>query len=487
METLYRELQYHRLKNSPKMSQDENKFIKRLEKASNIKRKVAIQSLMFLFFGISIAGPVFFLEGTEPISAILVTLAIVPFVFSLYQTTVQTSYIDSLNIFEPLKELPLKIGSYQLSAILSIDFIPMLAIALPLIGYLLIYYPVSGILALGWFLTGILLGHTIGLILYDIFGYKFDIGGTGFGVVGSFLKIIGLILFMVLFFAVSYFRDYILDRTDLLMRYSMFYPFSAGSVFDPLENSLVLLSHIMILIPLYYYFSKTIWNNVIGGETVSSGKKSKEQSLSIKSPVASLVHKDLKIIFRKTAMIAGLLLPLYVLLPQIFIRLQNGHISINHTTLFLFMIGVLTTTTADAILKVDGSSIVSLRSLPLTKQRFILSKVFSMCVIPMIMSLSVIALGTYFEAKSLVLLPYAFLLPSLAALFTLLYLYRRGGEQIGIPQFNFIKLLPIIIFLVLIMGLIAAPILFLTGDVAYPVSFSIGTIILVFLYRKSKD
>lgn len=483
--TLYRELQFRILKNDPKVSQGENEFVKRLEKASSIKRKIFTQSLIFLFFGISIGAPVFFLEETEPISAILVTLAIVPFAFSLYQTTVETSYIESLNIFKPLRNLPLEIGSYQLSALLSIDFIPMIAIALPTIGYLIIYYPISGVLALGWFLTGILMGHTIGLILYNIFGYKFEMGGTRFRVVKGFLKILGLILFMSMFFAITYFRDYIIQRADLFLGYSFFYPFSAGAVFDPIENSLVLLAHFLILMPLYYYHSKKIWDNVIGDVEISSGKGSRDYTLSIESPVVSLLKKDLKIVFRKTAIIAGFLLPLYVLLPQIFISLQDGYISIYQTTFFLFMIGILTTTSADAILKVDGSSIDYLRNLPLSKKRFILSKVFSMCVIPVFLSLSVIVLGAYFDLKSLVLLPYAFLLPLLSSLFTMLYLYRGEGDMIGVPEINFIKLLPIFILLALVMLVVGLPVLFLTGYFAYLVSFIICAVILLFMWQKS--
>ncbi len=483
MSILYRELQYKIIKNNPKIT-DEKKFEKKLKKSTNVKRKIATQSLIFSFLGFSLASSVFFAQDKSVISSILVTLAVVPFVFSIYQTTVQTSYIDSLDIFEPLKSLPLRIGSFQLTAVLSIDFIPMLGIALPTIGYLLIYYPISSILALAWFLTGILIGHTLGLLIYNAFGFRVEEGGKKLRFVKNFFKILGFLAFMSMFFIITYLQDYIVAQSQIILRYSIAYPFSIASVFDPFKSVLFLFIHLVVAIPLYLYSSKKVWNNIIGTKSVTKRVKSTDYSFSIENPLSALVKKDLKIVFRKSAMVAGFLVPLYVVIPQIFIAIRSGDLAIEQTTLYLFMVGVLTITTTDAILKVDGKAIDTLRKLPLTKWRFVLSKAFSMSVITIIMSFALISLGTYFHLEALILIPYAFLLPLIASFFSMFYLFRYKSETIGTPDFNIYKLFPLLILTGLIFALIGLPILILDGHLRFLASQAIAAGILSILYKR---
>ncbi len=485
MMILYKELQYKIIKNNPRIT-EEDELDEKLKKATTIKRKITIQTLIFSFLGLSLASPIFIGEDELVISSILVTLALVPFIFAIYQTTIQTSYINSLDIFKPLESLPLKIGSFQLSALLSIDFIPMLGIVLPTGLYLLIYYPSVGILAFTWFITGILFGHTVGLLIYSGFGARVESGGKTIRFAKNILKILGFLAFMGMFFMINYLQDYFIAQGDIFMRYSVVYPFSIASVFETLDSVITLSAHLLLLIPLYMYSSRKVWKNIIETESLSTREVETDYAIKTEKQSIALVKKDLKIIFRKSTMIAGLFIPLYVLLPQVLLAIQRGSLPVHQTTLFLFMVGVLTVATSDAILKVEGKAIQSLRNLPLTTEDFIFSKALSMSTVTILASLGFIMLGTYFDLVNLILIPYAFLLPLNASLFSMHYLFRHSGNNIGIPDINFYKLLPLLILTGLVFMIIGIPVLLFEGAVGFIVSYGLASVMLFLFYRKMK-
>ncbi len=486
LRTLYRELQYEILKNNPKITSEEE-FNERLNKFANIKRKIAIQTIIFSFFGFFLASQLMYTDDESIISVILVTLAVVPFVFAIYQTTVQTSYIISLNIFKPLKNLPLDIGSYQLSAVLSIDLIPTLGIVLPSIVYLLIYYPVQGILAFSWFITGLLLGHAFGLLIYNSFGFKVEEGGKKLRFAKNILKILGFLAFMSMFFFITNLQEYFIAHSDVFFRYSIAYPFSLATVFSPMVNLVTLLVHLLIGIGIYSYSTKRVWNNLMGTKTVTRRKVTTDYRFSVVNPIISLMKKDLKIILRKTSMLIGFLFPLYILVPQVLMAIDDGDIPVRQTLLFLFMVGLLTVATTDAILKVDGKAIDALRNLPLTKGEFVLSKVLSMSSITIMMSFVFVGLGVYYHIESLLLIPYAFFLPLLASLSSMFYLFSYRGEEIGTPEMNFFKSIPLFILTGVLFLLVGIPTLVVMGLIGYLVSFAIAAGLIILLYSRLRS
>ncbi|MFW5928666.1 MAG: hypothetical protein ACOCSL_05615, partial [Thermoplasmatota archaeon] len=462
---------------------DEEKFEKQLKKSLDMKKNILRQSLGFLFFGVFTASSIYMADSESMMVGVLSSLALIPLILSIYQTTIQASYFTSLGIFEPLKALPVKLGGRYLSGVISIDLLPGLIIVVPSAIVLMIKTPLNGVIALMWLLTGILIGHTIGLGIFSTFGLKIKNYKGKFGWVKNIGKTIGLLLVMGMFFAVIYLQDYIAQQSQIITNYSFIYPLSIASVFDPGNSIILLAAHLAIIIPLYFFFIKRVWSGILEPEVVTEGKVETKYKTSIKKPITSLIYKDFRIITRKTSMIAGFLLPLYILIPQIFIGMDDGSISLIETTGFVFVVGVMTVAGADAILKVEGKTLNFLKTLPVTKKQFAMSKAISMCIIPTILEIAVIGLGLYFSQQVVYLVPLALVLPFTAALVTMAYLYRYKGEEIGTPEFNYKKMFLLFIIVGALFGLIASPIFLFDFLSRYFISYGIAFISAFLVYR----
>ncbi|WP_324735858.1 hypothetical protein VFC49_01345 [Thermococcus sp. SY098] len=484
---LYRELHYQILKRNPQIANDEKKFRKHLKNAVSIKRNVAIQSIAFIFFGIMMAIGLSFSNDKTYIVAMLSSLALIPFIFSLYVTSVQSSYVISLGLFEPMKALPIRIGALYLSELLVIDQIPALAIILPSIAVVSMRYPLNGILALLWVFVGMLAGHTLGLIIYSAFGLRISYRKSKSGSLKNFLKILAIFAFMGLFYGISYMQGYIQEHSEkvaaVIGRYSIAYPFTISSIFDPKKSVVMLLLYVAVFIPLYQLALKRVWSGILEPKLESEKAEVSKFRASLGGKVFTLMLKDLKIIFRKTAMITGFLMPIYVLLPQIFMTIQSGSLSLMRATYFLFILGVFTIPGADAVLKVEGKVLDFLKSLPLTKREYALSKALSMSVIPMLLSGLILILAIYYDSKALVLFPYILLLPLNASFLTMAYFFRYEGSELGIPEFNIGHMIVLMILVGMLFGVITLPLFLLTYPLEYFISFGIGLMSLGILYR----
>lgn len=483
---LYRELHYQMVKSNPMVANDEEKFEKQLKKSLDMKRNVLRQSLGFLFFGVFTASSIYLADSESMMIGVLSSLALIPLILSIYQTTIQASYFTSLGIFEPLKAQPVKLGGRYLSGVISIDLLPGLIIVIPSAVVLMIKSPIHGVIALMWLLVGIMIGHTIGLGIFSTFGLKITNYKGKFGWIKNIGKTIGLLLVMGMFFAVIYLQDYIAQQSQIITEYSYVYPLSIASVFDPLNSVLLLIAHLVIIVPLYFFFIRKVWSGILEPEVVSQGEVETSYKTSIKKPITSLIYKDFRIITRKTSMIAGFLLPLYIIIPQIFIGIEDGAISLIETTGFVFIVGIMTVAGADAILKVEGKTLDFLKTLPVTKKQFAMSKAVSMCIIPTVLEIAVIGLGLYFDSQVIYLIPLALVLPFTSALVTMAYLYRYKGEEIGTPEFNYKKMFLLFIIVGALFGVIALPILLLDFIPKYFISYGIAFVSAFLVYRFMK-
>ncbi len=480
---LYKELHYQMVKSNPMVSNDEEKFEQQLKKSLDMKRNILRQSLGFLFFGVFTASSIYMADNESMMIGVLSSLALIPLILSIYQTTIQASYFTSLGIFEPLKSQPVKLGGRYLSGVISIDLLPGLIIVVPSAIVLMVKSPIHGAIALLWLLVGILIGHTIGLGIFSTFGLKITNYKGKFGFLKNIAKTIGLLLVMGMFFAVIYLQDYIAQQSQIISNYSFVYPLSIASVFDPLNSVLLLIAHLVVVLPLYFLFIKKVWSGILEPEVVTEGKRETSYKTSVKKPISSLIYKDFRIISRKTSMIAGFLLPLYIIIPQIFIGIEDGTISLIETTGFVFIVGVMTVAGADAILKVEGKTLDFLKTLPVTKKQFAMSKAVSMCVIPTILEIAVIGLGLYFNRQVIYLVPLALILPFTSALVTMAYLYRYEGEEIGTPEFNYKKMFILFVIVGALFGLIASPIFLLDIIPRYFISYGIAFVSAFLVYR----
>jgi len=473
------------VKDNPMVAGDEEKLENMLKERMNMKKYLAKQSFSFIFFGLFMASTIFVADSQAVIASVLTSIALIPLILSIYMTTIQSSYLVSLNLFEPLKSVPVKVGNYYLSALITLDLLPAFAIVLPSIIVVMIRYPLSGILALAWVVVGSFAGHTIGLFIFSYFGLKVTHKRGKMNTLKNILKIIGMILFMGLFFSLIYLQDYIIARSDIITSYPFVYPLSIASVFDHIQSLLFLGLHLLILLPVYRLFLKRTWNDMMEPSVVSQGKKDSTFTPSVRNPIISLFKKDLKMISRKTSMLAGFLFPLYVIIPQIFIGAQDGIITMTESTMFVFILGVLTTAGADAILKIEGDSLNFLKRLPIGKGSFATSKALSMSVVPGALTTVLVGVAVYYNGiTGLLLAPYMILLPITSSLATMTYLFNYRGDRIGLPEFGFKKMILLFIIVGSIFGIVIAPIFIFFSILRYLLSYLISVLLILILYKR---
>ena len=483
---LYRELHYQIVKRNPLVANNERRFKKQLKTSLNMKRRVGVQSIAFLAFGAMSAMGIAISPEKYVITSFLASLGLIPFIFGIYVTAVQSSYVLSLGLFEPLKVLPLRVGALYLSELLSIDLIPSFSIVLPSILVVIVKYPISGILALLWMILGVFIGHTLGLLILTFFGLKVSQRkGRGHSLKNLF-KIFALMLYMGVFYVMAYAQNYIKAHSEYLAsfmgRYSLAYPFTIASIFEPFKSFLLLAVYSVIFGSLYVVVIRRTWSKIIEPEVISSAQKFSKFRPSKGGSLFALVSKDLRIIFRKTAMLTGFLVPLYFALPQLIMGIQSGNFALSDATALFFTVGFMSTAGADAILKVEGKTLDFLRTLPLKKGTYALSKALSMSTVPSIILLLVLGVTYYFNGiKAVYLLPYALMLPLTSSLIVMLYFFHYKAEEIGISEVNFGHIIVLFIIVGVAYALLGAPLVLLGLLKGLPLSYGIDAILIAVL------
>lgn len=462
LEILYRELHYQIAKRNPLIANDEKQFQKAIKNAMNIKRNIAIQILGFLPFGLLMASTFAFTTEKLVLSSLMVSLALIPFVFAMYVTAVQTSYILSVGLFEPLKLLPVKLGSRYLSGLLLLEIAPSLATVLPSALFLMVEYPLSGFLAVLWLLLGLFLGHTLGLLLVNFFSLGIhQRAGRGYSL-RSFARVVMFLLFIGMFMMMNYLQYYIRDHSeevaDIVEKYFVAYPFAVSSVFDPPRSMALFLAYLTTFGLVYYLTLKGVWKKILEPTVVSERRSISNFKASPKGKILALVLKDFKIFVRKPAMLVAFLFPIYIIFPTLISALQRGRLGLEELLPVLFMIGLFSVPGADAVLKVEGKNLDFLKTLPIKKRDFVIAKVISMALIPTFLGFSLVALGIVYDPEAFSLLSYAIFLPFIASSITMLYFFRYKGEEIGIPELRWPQIILMFIIVGIVFGIIALPI-----------------------------
>ncbi|HIH72624.1 MAG: Uncharacterized protein XD43_0698 [Thermococcales archaeon 44_46] len=462
LEVLYRELHYQIAKRNPLIANDEKQFQKTIKNAMDIKRGIGVQVLGFLPFGLLMASTFAFTDEKLVISSLMVSLALIPFVFAMYVTAVQTSYILSVGLFEPLKLLPIKMGSRYLSGLLLLEISPSLATVLPSALFLMLKYPLPGILSFLWLLLGLFLGHTLGLLLVNFFSLKIhQRAGKGHSL-KSFAKVVMFLLFIGMFMMMNYLQYYIREHSEqvagIVEKYFIAYPFVVSSIFDPLRSMALFLVYLSIFGLVYHLTLKGVWKKILEPPVVSEKRSISKFRASPRGKILALVLKDFKIFVRKPAMLVAFLFPIYVIFPTLVSALQRGELGLEDLLPVLFMIGLFSVPGADAVLKVEGKNLDFLKTLPIKKRDFVIAKVMSMTLIPNFLGLSLVTLGVFYGSGAFVLLPYAIFLPFIASSITMLYFFRYRGEEVGIPELRWPQIILMFIIVGIVFGIIALPI-----------------------------
>ncbi|ASJ05849.1 hypothetical protein [Thermococcus pacificus] len=452
---LYRELHYRRLKNNPQIAADPKKFRKQLRNAGDIKRGVALQSVAFLFFGLMMAGAIVGAEDDTRAAVLLATYALLPFVMALYTTTVNASYAVSMGIFEPLKPLPIKTGAKYLSVLLAIDNVPAIVALIPAVLAMAYRSPVSGLMGFLWILLGAFLGHVLGLVVFTLFGSS-SVGGR-FSKLRTMARVLGAILFIGMFYAINYVQMYVSEHYEELLpffsRYSVAYPFSIASILEPLHSFLLVLGYLAVLVPTYRFILGKLWGRMEEGAAVSH-----VGTVSFKArthhPVIAIALKDLRIAVRKSALLVGLIFPLFVVLPSALGVLTSGEMGEWSVASVLLMIAWMASVGVDTVLKIDGREFEFLRSLPLTLGQFLRAKLLVMNAVPVTAGAGLVLAAAYIDPGALKLLPAALILPFLTSSIALAFFYH-GEKELSVPETNTGHVLILIILNGITLGAVA--------------------------------
>ncbi len=485
---IYREVHYRIVQKNPMLKNNPARYNHALKIALSMKKALSYQFLSYLLFGFFSGMGVFVISSLDVISTYVVFLSIIPFIFAVFITSVQGSNVVYMGVFEPLKSLPLKLGSKYLSFYLLLEILPSLGIVLPTSIVIAIKYPLPGIISFFWFLAGIFLGHIIGLLILVLFGLKIRQRAGKSELLVNIVRAILFFLFFGIFYAFVYMQNYIMEHSGewagLIGRYSIIFPFSSGTIFHPLFSTILLILYLALLAPIYYLMIHRIWEGIMEPRVVFGEKEIKGYKIKSKPTIFTLIGKDMKILIRRTALLAGFLITLYIVFPQIFMVLSTGNFPILNAVIILIMIGAFSAGGIDAILKIDINAIEFLRTLPLRKRDFVIGKIISMSVVPWGIGMAILIIALYYNGLyALILIPHVFLLPFIASSVVMLYYFHYKEEDIGIPDLKKTDLVVLFLILMLIMGIISIPLIFHLVWVSEVVAFAIFLLLLIFLRR----
>ena len=491
LRVLYRELHYQAIRRNPVLVNDEKRFKRAMRNVMSIKRGFTVTFLTFFFLGWFIASGMIFTDDKTVIASFAVILSFIPFIFSLYITSLQSSHILSMNIFGLLKILPVKTGSTYLSQLILIDSLPSISLVIPSVIVLVTKFPLAGLLLLIWTFVGMFLGHSIGLIIFSLFGSRMTFEKTRKQVFKNLIKIIAVLVFMIAFYLMNYLRDYITKNSENLAgyfeRYVLAFPFSSSSIFNLHHSIILIIIYSVILIPLYILSANLAWKSVIAPKISYRKEMARNFKSGFGGAIPALVLKDLKLILRKSSMIVGFLIPLYFVFPQIFLALKTGHLPKEQTLALIFAISLFSVLGVDIILKAEGRDVDFLRTLPLAKRQFVLGKALAVSIFPAVSSAAILLIGMHFDPGSRYLFLYPILLPLCVFLLAMIVLFSYPSEDIGIPEINLKKTLMLFVLNGIFLGFVVLPVFvmpFANGLIlSYTIAISSLIILLGFARR----
>jgi len=427
---LYREMTYKRLKANPQLSADWEKFSKAFRRGGSLRRALLSQSVLFGFFGLMLFPGVYYSKGSGP-AVIYASYCMVPLIMALYGTAVTAQYAVSLGLFQPLLTLPVRVGGRYLSALLLVTELPSVLFLVPsALALAMKLGTVAGILGFAWALIGAMLGHTLGLVIYDRLGKT---SGGRFSGLKTALKAVGIILVMSLFYGLNYFQRYVSSHYETLKgvfeRYSMAYPFSVVTVERPLLSLGLLAVYGLVIGAVYVLTVRRLWARI--SEGTASERRGGKARLSLHGPALALALKDFKIASRNTSLLTGLLMPVVVIIPSLAGALSSG--SDAAVLGFVLAVGWTSAISIDAVLKIDGRAFEVLHSLPVSLKTFLRGKLITMTAVPVTASL-LATIGLSLEnAEALRVLPLAPLLP-IATAGTTLAVFYWGLHEVALPR-----------------------------------------------------
>jgi predicted permease len=443
---------------------------------ASIKKDLVLQSFFLLIPGLLLFTS-FLKTESMSIPPLLVSLAVMSFIFSAVSTVTQSSFIVLQGVFEPLKVLPIHHGTVYVSGLLSISIAPIILIALPGLIFVGYKYPLSGILGVIWIFAGIFAGHTCGLFIFSVFGLKIKHKTGKKSIFRMFTNILALFVYIGSFLVIMR-----IGTTEtfasFILKYMYVYPFSVTTVFEPVKSVIILAGHIIVMGIIYMGLLKKLWNNIVEPHYISEPGITPFQPSS-GNDITALTGKDFKILFKQPAMLVGFLAPVTSVVVLFFLIPEEGLIEPG-TVIPLFLVSVISAATSSVSLTIEGTFIDFLRMLPLTKRRFALSKSVTIMIFPLVFSFLYVVFFGLHNREVLYFIPYAFAFPVTSSLFSMIFYFRYRSDALGIPKSSWGKVGILTCAVVLLLGLSFLPVIFIGGGFGYSVSYVLsGGIVLL--------
>jgi len=478
---LYRELHYRILKTNVLIAEDEEKMRRQLRHSGNLLTSVGLQSLTYLFLGSMMALSMAMAKGIETKAVLFSSYCMFPFILAIYTSTMNSSYVVSMGVFEPLKPLPIRTTPVYLSLLTLIDGVP---------GFMMILFPVmyvftesipSGLLALGWGLMALFMGHTLGLLVYSYFGTSVRVGGGKLGFLKNMGKVIVIMVVMGVFYVARGVSGYVSRHAatfaSLTAKYFVAFPFSASTIYTPLKSLVVLAPYVVVFSILYFRTIKRLYKGIEEPSMISEREEGEKGGRFHTLPTwLAIYSKDMKTLFRRSQLLAAFLLPFYFIMPQLF----GGSFGVERSLALILMSSAFSILLVGASLKLEGKGMELMQSLPLRKRTYVMGKLVTLVTFPILSGLTVALLATYYNGlQSLPLVPCAFLLPLMSAAVAMAYTSRMMGEDISIPEMNVIALLVMFLLVSIPYATIGISFALLNGYVRWAVCYSISVATIV--------
>ncbi|KXB06339.1 hypothetical protein AKJ52_02305 [candidate division MSBL1 archaeon SCGC-AAA382C18] len=359
----------------------------------------------FLTFSVFLAVPMINSSGS-PLGLFLILLMIQLF-FSAIITLTSMSNFRSLRLQNPLLSLPIdrEIFAVSISWIFSGAF-PILVVTIPAaaaygwsIGS---FIPV--IFALVWGFLSVFFGHSIGLLLSNIFSFRVS-SNSKLGKLSQILKMGGVFLFLFLWYFVIYsdrnLGNFFKPLSPLVESLDFIYPFTAS-------ESIVNFSYIdifsfflygMIFIGLYLIVGKKTWNN-LREPSFRISDKIENITISLKGKLLGCIRKDIDLSFRNNHIFSVLIFPLMVLLPNLIRVIQGNQLDPVTAEVVFLLAGILSAMGVVNFYVGEGKAAWIISTLPISKKEFAFQKalavflVFPFFAVPIILVISfLIGLG----------------------------------------------------------------------------------------------
>lgn len=473
IKTIYKEVHFSIIKENSSVMNDPKKLKNSLKYSANIIWGVFLQSVMYLGLGVMVAVSILYSENEVQKAIFFSSYLIIPFILTLYSTSLATAYLLSSKAVEPLKPLPLGNLNFIVSLTLLIENLPAFVFLIP--ASLALGNSIASLLGLLWICSTILMGHSLALFLQ----IKFSGIHVGKGsVVKTLVKVAGFLIIAGIYFIVQALMRILEDNIEVIApifrKYFIAFPFAASTIYEPYKSLVLLALYTFPFLALYFYDLKRLGEVLEGIKTY--GKVATKYKLTVANPVTAMFRKDYRIIFRKNPYLGTFLSPLLMSIYFIYNLAKEGFPVM--MTLFSIMgISVLGLVMLDPAFAMDREVFPFLSSLPIKRREYLLGKMLTVSLSPLTFSAILVLLSCAFNGtEALLLIPFL-ASPFLTSSIGILYVkHKMGNERIELPVLKFYDGIVMLILSMIPFIIVAIPLFLLSVPKGYLVS---GAIILV--------